>query len=283
MKLATYLTPDGRTRWGILTGSGLVDVSSRQPAWPTLLHALQAGLPATELHALAQTSPDHELSSVQLLPPLPEPPKLVMIGLNYRAHQKELGLPEPKYPVVIARFPNSQVGHGQPVLRPKESEQLDYEGELAVIVGRRLRRASAAEAQAAVAGYACYMDGTVRDFQKHTSQVTPAKSFPATGAFGPWMVTADDISDPAQLDLVTRLNGQVVQRTSTSDMIWTVGELLSYLSTFLELQPGDVVATGTTSGVGAMRQPPLWLKAGDLIEVEIAGIGTLANPVEAEA
>ena len=148
---------------------------------------------------------------------------------------------------------------------------------------RPARAVDAAEALSVVAGYACYMDGTIRDFQKHSSQVTPAKSFPGTGAFGPWIVTADEIPDPGALDLVTRLNGEVVQRTSTSDMIWTVQQLVAYLSVFLALQPGDVICTGTTSGVGAMRKPPRWMRPGDRIEVEISGIGTLANPVVGEA
>ena len=282
MKLATFRTPDHLEHWGLVVGTGIVDASLRYPELPTLLSALRAGLP-TGLAALSTQAPDHDLSSVQLLPPLPEPPTLIMIGLNYRAHQLELGLPEPKNPVVIARFANSQVGHGQPVVRPRVSEQLDYEGELAVVVGRTLHNASAAEALVGVAGYSCYMDGTVRDYQKHSSQVTPAKSFPGTGAFGPWLVTRDEIADPDALNLVTRLNGEVVQKTSTSDMIWTVGELLAYLSTFLELQPGDVVATGTTSGVGSMRTPPRWLAAGDRIEVEIQGIGVLINPIVEEA
>jgi 2-keto-4-pentenoate hydratase/2-oxohepta-3-ene-1,7-dioic acid hydratase in catechol pathway len=162
------------------------------------------------------------------------------------------------------------------------SEQFDYEGELAVVIGKHARAVSVEDAMACVLGYSCYMDGTLRDFQKHSTQVGPAKSFPSTGAFGPWIVTADEIPDPARLDLVTRVNGAVVQSTSLSDMIWSVPQLVAYLSVFLELQPGDVICTGTTSGVGSMRTPPLWLKPGDRVEVEISSVGTLSNPVVAQ-
>lgn len=283
MKLVTFRPPAGNTSYGIAREGGVVDAGRRiGVSWPTLRALLEAGR-LDALQPLADTAPDHDLASLSLLPPLPEPTKLIMIGLNYRAHQKELGLPEPQNPVVIARFANSQVGHEHALVRPAVSDQFDYEGELAVVIGRPARAVDAAEALSVVAGYACYMDGTIRDFQKHSSQVTPAKSFPGTGAFGPWIVTADEIPDPGALDLVTRLNGEVVQRTSTSDMIWTVQQLVAYLSVFLALQPGDVICTGTTSGVGAMRKPPRWMRPGDRIEVEISGIGTLANPVVGEA
>ncbi len=284
MKLVTFRKPDGQISHGVIDtgGTGIVDVGLRLgPNAPTLRAVLAEGR-LDEVRRLADEKPDHHLGAVQLLPPLPEPPKLIMIGLNYRAHQRELGLPEPAKPVVIARFANSQVGHLQALVRPSASEQFDYEGELAVVIGRHARRLAVADASDAVAGYACYMDGTLRDFQKHSSQVTPAKSFPATGAFGPWIVTADEIADPSRLDLVTRLNGEVVQRTSTNDMIWSVPELIAYLSIFLELQPGDVICTGTTNGVGSMRKPPLWLKPGDRVEVEISSIGVLSNPVVGE-
>lgn len=283
MRLVTFRAADGRVGYGIATADGIVDASRRLgPSLPSLRAVLEHQR-LDALSALSDTAADFSLAEVQLLPPLPEPPKLIMIGLNYRAHQLELGLPTPKNPVVIGRFANSQVGHLQPLVCPAVSEQFDYEGELAVVIGRRARAVSAAEGLGCVAGYSCYMDGTVRDFQKHSSQVTPAKSFPGSGAFGPWVVTADEIPDPGKLELVTRLNGQTVQSTSTGDMIWTVAELVAYLSVCFELQPGDVICTGTTNGVGSMRSPPLWLKPGDHIEVEIGAIGTLVNPVVAEA
>ena len=281
MKLISFRTPAGHDSYGLVTPAGIVD-ASRRLAPPSLRSALEAGL-LESIRALAQEAPDHALDEVQLLPPIPEPAKLIMIGLNYRSHQEELGVPAPKNPMVITRFANSQIGHGQPIVRPSVSEKLDYEGELAVVMGARAWRVSKENALPAVLGYACYMDGTVRDFQGHTSQLTPAKSFPGSGAFGPWIVTADEIADPDELDLKTRINGELMQQASTSDMIWGVADLVSYLSTFLELQPGDVICTGTPKGVGWRREPPRWLKPGDQVEVEIAGIGILANPVVAEA
>lgn len=283
MKIATFRTPAGAVTYGVVRGDRVHDTGSLLAARHADLQAVIAADALAELDRCAGDAPWHAIADVQWLPPLPRPPKLVMIGLNYRAHQRELGLPEPKNPVVIARFANSQVGHGQPLVRPRASVQFDYEGELAVVIGRRARAVSEADALACVAGYACYMDGTVRDFQKHTSQVTPAKSFPGTGAFGPWISTAGEVGDPNQLELVTRLNGAEVQRTSTADMIWNVQQLVAYLSVFLELEPGDVICTGTTSGVGSMRTPPLWLKAGDRVEVELQAVGTLSNPVVDEA
>jgi 2-keto-4-pentenoate hydratase/2-oxohepta-3-ene-1,7-dioic acid hydratase in catechol pathway len=280
MKLISFRTPRGEASFGLSTDRGVVDVGRRLER-ASLRLALEADL-LESIRALASAGPDHALGDVQLLPPIPEPAKLIMIGLNYRSHQQELGVPAPKNPMVIARFANSQVGHGEPIRRPIVSEQLDYEGELAIVIGRRARRVSAEDARSAVLGYGCYMDGTIRDFQGHTSQLTPAKSFPGTGAFGPWIVTDDEIADPDRLDLQTRINGAVVQQASTSDMIWGVRDLVAYLSTCFELQPGDVICTGTPSGVGWTRKPPRWLKPGDHVEVEIAGIGTLANPVEAE-
>jgi 2-keto-4-pentenoate hydratase/2-oxohepta-3-ene-1,7-dioic acid hydratase in catechol pathway len=281
VKLISFRAPGGQASYGIVTATGVVDAGRRlEPS--SLRSALGAGL-LESIRALAQEKPDHALSEVQLLPPIPEPAKLIMIGLNYRSHQEELGVPAPKNPMVIARFANSQVGHGQPIVRPLVSEQLDYEGELAVVMGARAWRVSKDAALSAVLGYACYMDGTIRDFQGHTSQLTPAKSFPGTGAFGPWIVTRNEIADPDSLDLTTRINGEVMQDASTSDMIWGVADLVSYLSTFLELQPGDVICTGTPKGVGSRRNPPRWLKPSDQVEVEIAGIGILGNSVVAEA
>jgi 2-keto-4-pentenoate hydratase/2-oxohepta-3-ene-1,7-dioic acid hydratase in catechol pathway len=281
VKLITFRSANGQAGFGLLTERGIVN-ASRRLEQPSLRSALEAGL-LESIRALVEEEADHALSEVQLLPPIPEPAKLIMIGLNYRSHQEELGVPAPKNPMVIARFANSQVGHGQPIVQPLVSEQLDYEGELAVVIGKQAWRVSAEDALSVVLGYACYMDGSIRDFQRHTSQVTPAKSFPGTGAFGPWIVTRDEIPDPDQLELETRINGDIVQQTSTSDTIWGVRDLVAYLSTCFELQPGDVICTGTPKGVGWMCKPPRWLKPGDRVEVEIAGIGVLANPVVAEA
>jgi 2-keto-4-pentenoate hydratase/2-oxohepta-3-ene-1,7-dioic acid hydratase in catechol pathway len=281
VKLITFRTSSGHISFGLVTEGGVVDAGRRMNQ-TSLRAALEAGL-LESVRALVDAEPDHALRDVHLLPPVPEPAKLIMIGLNYRSHQEELGVPAPNNPMVIARFANSQVGHCEPIVRPSVSEQLDYEGELAVVIGEKAWRVSAEDALSVVLGYSCYLDGSIRDFQRHTSQVTPAKSFPGTGAFGPWIVTRDEISDPDQLDLQTRINGDTVQQTSTSDTIWGVRDLIAYLSTCFELQPGDVICTGTPKGVGWMCKPPRWLKPGDRVEVEIAGIGVLANPVVAEA
>jgi 2-keto-4-pentenoate hydratase/2-oxohepta-3-ene-1,7-dioic acid hydratase in catechol pathway len=280
VKLITFRTSSGHISFGPVTERGIVDAGLRLKQ-TSLRAALEAGL-LDAIRALADAEPDHALRDVHLLPPVPEPAKLIMIGLNYRSHQEELGVPAPANPMVIARFANSQIGHCEPIVRPSVSEQLDYEGELAVVIGEKAWRVSAEDALSVVLGYSCYMDGSIRDFQRHTSQVTPAKSFPGTGAFGPWIVTRDEIPNPDQLDLRTRINGDIVQQTSTSDTIWGVRDLIAYLSTCFELQPGDVICTGTPKGVGWMCKPPRWLKSGDRVEVEIAGIGVLANPVVAE-
>jgi 2-keto-4-pentenoate hydratase/2-oxohepta-3-ene-1,7-dioic acid hydratase in catechol pathway len=281
VKLISFRTPGGHDSYGLVTDTGVVD-AGRRLAPSSLRSALEAGV-LEALRGLAHEEPDHALRDVHLLPPVPEPAKLIMIGLNYRSHQEELGVPAPKNPMVITRFANSQIGHCEPIVRPSVSEQLDYEGELAVVIGKPAWRVSAEDALSVVLGYSCYMDGSIRDFQRHTSQVTPAKSFPGTGAFGPWIVTRDEIPNPDRLDLQTRINGDIVQQTSTSDTIWGVRDLVAYLSTCFELQPGDVICTGTPKGVGWMCKPPRWLKPGDRVEVEIAGIGVLANPVVAEA
>ena len=185
-------------------------------------------------------------------------------------------------PVLFTRYPGSQIGHNQPLIKPIESDQFDYEGELAVIIGKPCRRVSEADALDVVAGYACYNDGSVRDWQRHTHQFLPGKTFFGTGPFGPWMVTADEIPDPSKLHLQTRLNGQVVQDTTTDLMITSVQRQISYCSTILPLLPGDVIVSGTPGGVGAKRNPPLWMKDGDVCEIEISNIGILRNPVRAE-
>ena len=210
---------------------------------------------------------------------IPQPGKLICVGINYQAHMREMGRELPDYPCLFVRFPASQVGHDQPLIAPDNSEQYDFEGELALVIGREAHHVSAAEALDYVAGYTCFMDGSVRDFQRHESQFTPGKNFPDSGSFGPWLVTTDEISDPSALHLETRLNGQVMQQAPINDMNFGVPEIIEYCSSFARLMPGDVISTGTPSGVGFARQPPVWLKPGDLLEVEIDGIGVLRNPI----
>lgn len=223
------------------------------------------------------------LADLHLLPPIPNPAKIFCIGHNYEEHRNEMNREKLPYPAVFTRFADSQTGHGEPVLLPRVSSQLDFEGEMAVVIGRGGRYIASEEALEHVAGYSCYLDGSVRDWQRHTSQFTPGKNFPGTGGFGPWMVTADEIPDPQTLELTTRLNGAVVQHANTGQMIFSVRELIAYCSSFTPLLPGDVIVSGTPGGVGVRREPQLFMKAGDGVEVEIGSIGTLRHRVEAAA
>jgi 2-keto-4-pentenoate hydratase/2-oxohepta-3-ene-1,7-dioic acid hydratase in catechol pathway len=213
---------------------------------------------------------------------IPNPDKILCVGINYVDHQAETGQAKPERPVIFTRFANSQVGHGQPMIRPRVSEKFDFEGELAVVIGRPGRHIIESEALSYVIGYACYNDGSVRDWQRHTTQFTPGKNFIGTGAFGPWLVTADEATGIANASISTRLNGEEVQQARTSEMVFSIPELIAYISTFTELVPGDVISTGTPGGVGAARKPPLWMKPGDVVEVAIEGIGVLRNSVMAE-
>ena len=202
-----------------------------------------------------------------------DPGKILCVGLNYASHVGEVGRQMPTVPSVFSRLHNTLVRHGGDMVRPRASTHFDYEGELAIVIGERCRHVPRADALSVIAGYTCFIDGSVRDFQKHS--VFAGKNFPATGPLGPWMVTSDVIADPQRLELTTRLNGTVVQHDTTDHMIFDVATIIEYLSTVTWLEPGDIIATGTPDGVGAGRKPPLWMKAGDRLEVEISGIGTL--------
>lgn len=275
MKYASFLQ-DGVPGWGVLDGEGVLDL---RPVAPTLRAALAAG----PLHRATAHGLPVPLAGISLLPPVPDTGRIFCIGLNYVAHREETGRKPTEQPTVFVRFAPSVVGHGAPVLLPRESDQLDFEGELAVIIGKAGRRIPEARALEHVAGYACFLDGSVRDWQYQTSQFTPGKNFDRSGAFGPYLVSADEIGDPnGALKLVTRLNGQEVQATTTDMMIFPVPVLIRYLSTFTELQPGDVIATGTPGGVGFKRTPPLFMQAGDTIEVEIGKVGLLRNVVQSD-
>jgi 2-keto-4-pentenoate hydratase/2-oxohepta-3-ene-1,7-dioic acid hydratase in catechol pathway len=274
----------GRAGFGIVVGEGIVDASARLSGNPTNLRAaLRAGL-LPELGRLASEKPDLALADVTFVPAIPDAAaKILCVGINYLPHIKEMGRERPDKPVLFTRFQDSLVGHGQPLLKPRESEQFDFEGELAVVIGKRARRVSRARALEHVAGYSCFNDGSIRDFQRHSAQFTPGKNFHASGSFGPWLVTRDEIADPSRLHLTTRLNGQVVQDESVGELCFGVPELIEYCSIWAELEPGDIIVTGTPGGVGAGRKPPLWMKPGDTVEVEISGIGVLRNPIAAEA
>ncbi|SKA12122.1 2-keto-4-pentenoate hydratase/2-oxohepta-3-ene-1,7-dioic acid hydratase (catechol pathway) [Enhydrobacter aerosaccus] len=241
--------------------------------WHSLRDAI-AGKGLTELAKAARNQPpDVALDAVELLPVIPNPDKIVCVGVNYASHASEVGREPPTQPSVFSRLHNTLVGARGQIVRPKASIAFDFEGELAVIIGEHCRHVPRAQALSVVAGYTCFLDASVRDFQKHS--VTAGKNFPATGPLGPWMVTTDVIPDPQALTLTTRLNDTVVQHDTTDHMIFDVASIIEYLSTVTWLEPGDVIATGTPDGVGLGRKPPLWMKAGDTVEVEISAIGTL--------
>lgn len=280
MKLLSFVV-DGVASWGAVAHGGVVDLA-RRTGLATLRAALQAQVLGELPARLANAQADFSLEQIGYLPVIPDPDKIICIGTNYHDHRLETGREVPKYPIIFARYANSQVGHGEALVAPLESDQFDYEGEIAVVIGRRGRRISEADAWEHVAGLAPYCDGTVRDWQHRTHQWTPGKTFPATGGFGPWMATRDEVPDGADLPLVTRLNSQEVQRSSTSLLIFSIPKLIEYCSTFTELEPGDVIVTGTPGGIGAKRNPPLWMKDGDTLEVEVGGVGTLRCPVRKE-
>jgi 2-keto-4-pentenoate hydratase/2-oxohepta-3-ene-1,7-dioic acid hydratase in catechol pathway len=265
----------GVAKLGAVVDGGIVDLSAEHGGhWRSLREAI-AGKGLTDLSATAKgRAADLPLDEVELLPVIPEPDKILCVGLNYASHAGEVGRALPAQPSIFSRLHNTLVPHGGAIVRPNASIAFDYEGELAVVIGERCRHVPRAQALSVVAGYTCFLDGSVRDFQKHS--VTAGKNFPATGPLGPWMVTTDVIPDPQALTLTTRLNGAVVQQDSTDHMIFDVATIIEYLSTVTWLEPGDIIATGTPDGVGLGRKPPLWMKGGDRVEVEISGIGTLS-------
>jgi 2-keto-4-pentenoate hydratase/2-oxohepta-3-ene-1,7-dioic acid hydratase in catechol pathway len=278
MKLATFIT-NGLPAYGAVVGDGVITLSDRL-AYPTLRDALAAGSLDEMRAAVNGSKPDRALAGLQLLPAIPNPEKIICVGINYRSHAAEVGRELPVKPSVFLRLTNTLTGHDGELIRPQVSDHFDFEGELAVVIGKGGRHIKAEQALAHVAGYTCFVDGSVRDFQKIS--VTAGKNFPGTGPLGPWIVTADEIPDPSRLTLTTRLNGQAMQHASTDQLIHSVAEIVAYCSAFTPLVPGDVIATGTPEGVGHGRKPPLWMKPGDVLEVEISGIGVLRNRVVQE-
>lgn len=233
----------------------------------------------------AKNAPESaRLSDIVWLPPVPRPGKIICLGLNYADHAAEGGNARPDYPSFFMRGATSLIGHGAGLVRPKVSDKLDFEAELAVVIGRRGRHLTSANALEVVAGYSCFNDGTLRDYQRRSPQWTIGKNFDGTGALGPCLVPASQLPEGAAgLKIESRLNGRVMQSANTSDMLFPVAETLCLLSEVLTLEPGDVIAMGTPAGVGYARKPPIWMKPGDRIEIEIEGIGTLANPIVDEA
>ena len=279
LKLATYMHQNA-AGYGIVEGDGIIDltrrIGARYPDIRTLLAHEGLG-EATK--AAAGQKPDFKLSEVKLLPPIPNPGKIFCIGLNYEDHRQETKREKTEAPAVFVRFPESQVGHDQPILRPRESTKLDFEGEIAVIIGTSGRRIAEKDSWDYVAGYSCYNDGSVRDWQWATTQWTAGKNFAATGGFGPWMVTADEIPAATELTLITRLNGVEMQHTTTALLVHTIPSLIAHLSTWVPLEAGDVIVSGTPGGVGARREPPVWMKPGDVVEIEVSRVGVLRNTI----
>lgn len=272
MRFATFEV-DGVAKWGRVEDDGVTVIDR----WPTLRDALASG--RLEDMSGAASGRKIAMGEVRWLPVIPNPDKIVCVGLNYENHRKETGRAVVSNPTIFTRFADSQTGHLRDIVLPPESDQLDYEGEVAVIIGTGGRRIPEERALDHVAGYACYNDGSIRDWQAHTIQFTPGKNWPETGAFGPWMVTADAFGPLGSQRLQTRLNGTVMQDALLSDMIFPVEKLVAYVSTFTPLSPGDVIVSGTPGGVGVKRDPQVFMKEGDRVEVEIAGLGTLVNTI----
>jgi 2-keto-4-pentenoate hydratase/2-oxohepta-3-ene-1,7-dioic acid hydratase in catechol pathway len=242
--------------------------------------AFAAGAMDAMRGAAKDALPDRKLSAIRFLPVIPRPEKILCAGINYRSHASEMGRDLPKQPSMFIRFADTLVGHGGEMIRPKVSDNFDFEGELALVIGKGGRHIPLDRALEHVAGYTCFIDGSVRDYQKFS--VTSGKNFPGTGPLGPWLVTTDEIPDPSRLTLTTRLNGKEVQRSPTDLLIYAIPQIIAFCSDFTALSPGDVISTGTPEGVGHSRKPPLWMKRGDTLEVEISGIGVLRAHVAEE-
>jgi len=285
MRLATFRSGEA-AHVGVRIGDTLVDLAVAAPELPTSLAGLLVladGLARAEA-AAARAGPEARLrlADVTLQPPIPNPGKIICLGLNYPDHAAESAMEKPSAPNVFLRTAQSLTAHGAPIIKPRASSAFDFEGELAAVIGRTCRAATQDEALEAVAGYSVFNDGSLRDFQMRASQWTLGKNFDATGGFGPELVTADELpAGAAGLRLETRLNGQVMQSADTAEMIFGVAETIAYVSQVTTLVPGDVLVMGTPAGVGFVRRPPVWMKPGDVCEVEIERIGILRNPIAA--
>jgi 2-keto-4-pentenoate hydratase/2-oxohepta-3-ene-1,7-dioic acid hydratase in catechol pathway len=277
MKLASYVV-GRKSSFGVVTGDGIIDATRCLGGRFSSLRQVLAADALDEVRRVTTNqAPDHKLSDVKFLAVVPDPRRIVCVGINYRSHAEETGRDISPAPSVFLRLADTLVGHDGALVRPKVSDKFDFEGELAVVIGRAGRHVAEADALHYVAGYTCFVDGSVRDYQKFS--VTSGKNFPGTGPLGPVMATTDEVPDPTRLTLVTRLNGTEMQRSGTDMLIYSIPQVIKFVSDFTTLAPGDIIATGTPAGVGHRRSPPVWMKAGDVLEVEISGIGTLRNPV----
>ncbi|MCA0869970.1 fumarylacetoacetate hydrolase family protein [Seohaeicola saemankumensis] len=280
MRLVSFLRPDGTASYGTAEGETIRDAGVELAGKYADLRAVLAAGATAEL---AGKGPELAMGDVTMLPPVPNPDKILCIGLNYMSHIKETGRDKPTHPSIFNRYPSSILGHGVPLVRPKVSTEFDYEGELAVVIGKECRHVSEADAWDVIAGYSCFNDGSIRDFQRHTSQFWPGKSFEASGSMGPWIVTPDEVGDITKQRLTTRINGNVEQQAGIDDLAINIPQMIAYASTVIKLLPGDVIATGTPGGVGRFRKPQLYLEPGMTAEIEITGVGTLVNGVVDEA
>ncbi|MGI9355042.1 MAG: fumarylacetoacetate hydrolase family protein [Rhizobiaceae bacterium] len=285
MRLVTFNATDG-CRLGFLSGAKVIDLTAADASAPRDVgEAIRTGRMG-DVEAVAAKAPDDALldyDSLDFALPVSDPGKILCLGLNYMEHVNEGIFEKQEFPTIFMRSATSMVPHGKPIIRPLKSIQLDYEAELALVIGKRSKHLSAENALDAVAGYTCSNDGSVREYQRHTVQWTMGKNFDQTGPLGPVFVTADELPKGAKgLDIVCRLNGETVQSSNTDMMMFPVVETLVYITQGITLQPGDIVLMGTPSGVGHARKPPLWMKNGDTVEVEIEEIGLLRNPVKDE-
>jgi len=286
MKLLSFAR-QGRETWGAVVGERVADLG-KVTRYATLADFIASPDYARRDALVKDAKAEVPLAEIKYLPVIPRPEKIVLLVRNYLDHHQEVvaaGLQRElaEFPPIFLRVWRSQIGHDAPIIRPKASEQLDWEGELAVIIGKGGRHIPERSAMDHVAGYACYNDASIREWQFHAKQIAAGKNFVGTGPFGPWMVTPDEIPDPNNLKLETRLNGKVMQSSNTSHLIFKIPRLINYCSTIFDLVPGDVIVTGTPGGVGWSRKPPVFMKHGDVVEVEIERIGVLRNPVQDEA
>jgi 2-keto-4-pentenoate hydratase/2-oxohepta-3-ene-1,7-dioic acid hydratase in catechol pathway len=280
MKLASYIA-DGQEVYGVVTGDGVITMNQRFGGHAaSLREAITGGLLPQIKEAAAHGRADHKISDIKFLPVIPNPEKIMCVGINYKSHAAEHGTEVPKAPNIFLRFVNTLVPHEGEMIRPKVSTSFDFEGELALVIGKAGRHIKQADALSYIAGYTCFCDATVRDFTKYS--LAASKNFIGSGPLGPWMVTADEIPDPTKLTLMTRLNGQEMQKSGTDMLIHDIPRIIEFCSMFTPLTPGDIIATGTPDGIGAKRTPPVWMKSGDVLEVEISGIGTLRNKIADE-
>lgn len=282
MKLLSF-SINGQHSFGLVRHDSVIDLKNKlNGQYQDLKSLLNDEDLLAIVNTVANSQADYALSEIQFEPVIPNPGQIFCIGLNYADHVKETQRQATEKPMIFMRLAPSQLGHNQPMLKPAETEKLDYEGEIAIVIGKAGRRISKEKAWEHIAGYACYNDGSVRDWQTHTAQWGPGKNFFHTGAFGPWLVTTDEIKANETMTLITRVNGQEVQRALTTQLIHDIPTLINYISTFTPLSAGDVIVSGTPGGIGLKRNPPLFLNEGDIVEVEVDKIGVLKNIIKNE-